>query len=254
MGNDSSAFAARRAMTHAALLRRLAAGAERFGIDLNRQQLDSYGEYLRLLLDWNQRFNLTAIEAPEAVIDKHFVDSLSCVVALDFSSIRHLADVGTGAGFPGLVLKIAFPHLEVLLLDAVEKRLRFLRGVTEALGLTGVTTLHARAEAAGCDPARRGQFDVAVARAVAPLNTLAEYCLPFVRTGGWFLAQKGPDMPAELGAAQPAIRKLGGGEPRVHPLTLPGTDIGRSLVLIRKVTPTPREYPRLPGTPKKHPL
>src|SRR5437667_8775980 len=133
MGNDSSALAARRAMTHAALLRRLAAGAERFGIELNRQQLDSYGEYLRPLLDWNQRFNLTAIEAPEAVIDKHFVDSLSCALVLDLRSVRRLVDVGTGAGFPGLVLKIAFPHLELLLLDSLDKRLRSLGRVAAAL-------------------------------------------------------------------------------------------------------------------------
>jgi 16S rRNA (guanine527-N7)-methyltransferase len=188
------------------------------------------------------------------VIDKHFVDSLSCAAALDLSSLHRMVDVGTGAGFPGLILKIAFPHLELLLLDAVDKRLRFLRRVTAALEITGVTTLHARAEEAGRDPVWRDRFDLAVARAVAPLNTLAEYCLPLVRTGGSFLAQKGPDVAAELAAAEPALLKLGGGTAQVRQLTLPGTDIGRSLVLVPKLSPTPREYPRLPGTPRKHPL
>ena len=126
--------------------------------------------------------------------------------------------------------------------------------MTEALGLADVTTLHARAEEAGRDPRWRGRFDLAVARAVAPLNTLAEYCLPFVRLGGCFLAQKGPSVAAELAAARPALRKLGGGEARVHELLLPDTDIRRSLVLVPKIAPTPREYPRLPGSPKKHPL
>jgi 16S rRNA (guanine527-N7)-methyltransferase len=224
-------------MTAALLLDRLAASARSFGIDLDARELAAYREYLRLLLDWNQRFNLTAIDTPEAVIDKHFTDSLSCALVLDLPSLHRLVDVGTGAGFPGLVLKIVFPHLEVLLLDAVEKRLRFLRRVTEALHLSGVTTLHARAEEAGRDPLWRGQYDLAVARAVAPLNTLAEYCLPFVRLGG-----------------QPALHKLGGGDARVHRLILPDTDIRRSLVLVPKIAPTPRDYPRLPGTPKKHPL
>lgn len=241
-------------MTDDRLLDRLAAGAKRLGVDLAPQQLSAYREYHRLLLDWNQRFNLTAIETPEAVIDKHFVDSLSCASMLDLTRPSRLVDVGTGAGFPGLVLKIAFPQLEVLLLDAVNKRLRFLCRVTAALQLTGVTTLHARAEEAGRDPRWRGRFDLAVARAVAPLNTLAEYCLPLVRTGGWFLAQKGPEVSAELDAAQPALRMLGGGPASIHRLTLPGTEIGRSLILVPKIAPTPRDYPRLPGTPKKHSL
>jgi 16S rRNA (guanine527-N7)-methyltransferase len=241
-------------MTDDSLLARLAAGARAYGIPLSTQQLDRFREYLRLLHDWNQRFNLTAIDAPEDVVDKHYVDSLSCAAALDLSAVRTLVDIGTGAGFPGLVLKIAFPHLEVLLLDAVDKRLRFLRRVTEALALTGVTLLHARAEQAGCDPSWRERYDAALSRAVARLNILAEYCLPFVRVGGWFLAQKGPEVDAELSEARPALQKLGGGTVEVRSLTLPNTQIGRSLVLVPKVARTPREFPRLPGTPKRHPL
>lgn len=233
---------------------RLRGGASAFGLQLDERQIDQLRDYLRLLLDWNRRFNLTAIAEPAEVIDKHFLDSLSCVVALDLNGVRRMVDVGTGAGFPGLVLKIAFPHLDLLLLDSVEKRLRFLQRVTESLGLSGVETVHARAEDAGRDPRWRGRFDLATARAVARLNTLAEYCLPLVRVGGWFLAQKGPDIEAELAEARPALEKLGGGEATVQTLTLPGTDIGRSLVLVAKDQTTPRDYPRLAGTPKKHPL
>jgi 16S rRNA (guanine527-N7)-methyltransferase len=207
-----------------------------------------------LLLEWNRRFNLTAIEEPDAVIDKHFLDSLSCATVLDLTPVGRLVDVGTGAGFPGLVLKIAYPQLEVLLLDSVEKRLRFLDRVATTLHLSGVETVHARAEDAGRDPSRREQYDIAVARAVARLNTLAEYCLPLVRVGGWFLAQKGPDIGAELAEARFAFDQLGGGAAQTRTLTLPGTDIRRSLVLVPKVKRTPAQYPRLPGTPRKHPL
>src|SRR5262249_12525065 len=141
-----------------------------------------------------------------------------------------------------------------LLLDAVEKRLRFLQRVIGTLGLSGVETVHVRAEDAGRDRRWREQFDVALSRAVARLDTLSEYCLPLVRVGGTFLAQKRPDVAAEVEAALPAIRKLGGGPPEVRHLTLPGTEIGRSLVLVPKVMVTPGQYPRLPGTPRKHPL
>jgi 16S rRNA (guanine527-N7)-methyltransferase len=232
----------------------LAASARQCGVALAPAQIQAYGGYLDLLLEWNQRFNLTAIADPQAVLVKHFLDSLSCAAVVEFVAVDRLVDVGTGAGFPGLVLKIAFPHLRVLLLDSVEKRLRFLDRVIDALGLEQVETLHARAEEAGRDPRWRGRFDVSVARAVARLSTLAEYCLPLVRVGGCFLAQKGPDVEEEIAEARPALAKLGGGEPALHPLMLPGTGIGRSLVRVPKIAPTPPDYPRLPGTPKKHPL
>jgi 16S rRNA (guanine527-N7)-methyltransferase len=236
------------------LLARLQSGALAFGIDLGSSRLELCRRYMELLLEWNQRFNLTAIEAPESVIDKHFLDSLSSALALDFSGVRRLVDVGTGAGFPGLVLKIAYPHLELLLLDAVEKRLRFLQRVVDELRLPEVRMLHARAEDAGRDPAYREQFDAAISRAVARLNTLAEYCLPLVRVGGTFLAQKGPQMTEELDEAREALRILGGGEPTVHSHRLPRSEIERSLVLVPKIRATPRTYPRQAGTPRKHPL
>jgi 16S rRNA (guanine527-N7)-methyltransferase len=233
---------------------RLREGALALGLSLTDSQLGQFARYLALLLEWNQRFNLTAIAAPDEVIDKHFLDSLSCATIVDLTTVQRLADVGTGPGFPGVVLKIAYPHLELLLLDSVAKRLRFLDQVVESLGLEGVTTCHARAEDAGRDPRWRERCDLTVARAVARLNTLAEYCLPLTRVGGRFLAQKGPQMQDELAEASPALRRLGGGAPSVTTLTLPGTDLGRSLIVIPKVAPTPPEFPRLPGTPKKHPL
>jgi 16S rRNA (guanine527-N7)-methyltransferase len=236
------------------LLDRLAAGATALGVNLSEAQLRSCGRYLELLVEWNRRFNLTSLQAPEEIIDKHFIDSLTCSLAVDFSAIHRLVDVGTGAGFPGMVLKISFPHLEVTLLDAVEKRLRFLQRVGEELTLTGVQIVHARAEDAGRDPRTREQFDVVVSRAVARLNSLAEYCLPLVRVGGSFLAQKGPQIDDELDEARPALRKLGGGEPTVKSLLLPGTEMGRSLIAVPKPRPTPAEYPRQAGTPRKHPL
>ena len=248
LSNSSSRFATPE------LQERLRDGAVLLGVQLDARQLERLDQYFGLLLEWNHRFNLTAIADPAEVIDKHFLDSLSCVAALDLSRCTRVVDVGTGAGFPGLVLKIAFPHLDLLLLDSVEKRLRFLKRVVEALDLSGVQTLHARAEDAAHDPSLRESFDLATARAVARLNTLAEYCLPFVRVGGSFLAMKGPEIQEELVDARSALSQLGGGTPTVQTLTLPGTSIGRSLVLVLKTKPTPPAYPRHPGTPKKHPL
>jgi 16S rRNA (guanine527-N7)-methyltransferase len=232
-------------------------------VTLDAEALVRLQTHAALLGEWNRRFNLTAIEAPEAVIDKHFLDSLSCAAAVDLTAVRSLCDVGSGAGFPGLVLKAVFPHLEVTLLDALEKRLRFLSRVAEAAGLEGVRTLHARAEDAGAAPSRRQggpippggpfrqSFDLVTARAVAALPVLAEWTLPLARVGGRVLAMKGPEMGDELEAARAHIRTLGGGEPELRSLTLPGTDVRRSLIVIRKERPTPAEYPRPAGWAKR---
>jgi 16S rRNA (guanine527-N7)-methyltransferase len=249
---------------------RFAGRAGSFGVLLTPAQTGQLQRYLELLCEWNRKFNLTAIERPEEILDKHFLDSLSCALAISFPAAGSLIDVGSGAGFPGLVLKIAFPHLELVLLDALEKRLRFLDRVVEELELAGVRTLHARAEdAAGAlppaykrksprprpaGPLLREQFDVVTARAVARLNVLVEWLLPFARVGGSVVAMKGPDVAEEVAEARPAIELLGGGPAVAHPLVLPGTDLGRSLVRIPKLKPTPRAYPRLPGTARKAPL
>ena len=227
-----------------------------FGVELTPEQLAQFATYLDLLGEWNRRFNLTAIEEPEAILTKHFLDSLSCAVMVDFPGQTTLIDVGTGAGFPGLVLKIAYPHLRVTLLDSLDKRLRFLDRVIETLGLMGVETVHARAEdLARAGPAsRRERFDVVTARAVARLRVLAEWTLPFARIGGCLVAMKGPSVEGEVAEAGPAVSKLGGGAVAVRELLLPGTDIGRSLVRVEKARSTPRDLPRRSGTARKAPL
>jgi 16S rRNA (guanine527-N7)-methyltransferase len=233
---------------------RLAQGAAALGVPLDARALDAFALYLEELTLWNQRFNLTAIEDPDEIIVKHFLDSLSCAAVLDLPAARSLIDVGSGAGFPGLALKIAFPHLRLVLLDALEKRLRFLDRLAERLGMEAVTTLHARAEDAGRAPEWREQFDVVTARAVARLDTLCEYCLPFAAVGRVFVAQKGPEVAEELSQAARAIRTLGGGSPSLRTLTLPGSDVRRSLITIPKALATPAAYPRRPGSARKHPL
>jgi len=235
-------------------------------VALGPAALDDLGRYAVLLSEWNRRLNLTAIEAPDEVLTKHFLDSLSPAAALDLTACRTLCDVGTGAGFPGLVLKIAFPHLEVVLMDALDKRLRFLQRVIADLGLEGVRTVHARCEDAAAHPARgrggpqppggpyREAFDLVTARAVADLRVLAEWTLPLARVGGQVLALKGPACEAEVEAARPALALLGGGEPVLTPLTLPGSDVRRALVLIPKARPTPPDYPRPAGAARRAPL
>jgi 16S rRNA (guanine527-N7)-methyltransferase len=233
---------------------RLAEGAREFGVTLDAAAREAFAAYREELLLWNRRMNLTAIDDPGQVRVKHFLDSLSGALVVDFAAAQSLIDVGTGAGFPGLALKIAFPHLKLVLLDAVEKRLRFLERLCERLGLREVKTVHARAEEAGRDPAYRERFDVVTARAVAPLNVLCEYCLPLARLGGVFLAYKGPETDEEVSRADTAIRLLGGGIPDVRRLTLPGSDIGRSLITLPKIAATPAGYPRRAGSARKHPL
>lgn len=234
--------------------------ARELGVALSPKQLAQFARYLALLREWNQRFNLTAIERPDEVLVKHFLDSLSCVQLVDFHQVETLADVGTGAGFPGLALKVAFPHMRVTLLDAVQKRLGFLERVAADLGLQHVQTVHARAEDAGAlkpvaaAPRLRERFDLVTARAVARMNVLAEWVLPLTRVGGAALLMKGPEVAAEVAEARPAIRLLGGGEAEALELTLPGTELGRSLVRVPKVSPTPTAYPRRPGSARKAPL
>jgi 16S rRNA (guanine527-N7)-methyltransferase len=235
---------------------RLREDAAEFGVQLSPEQLSALATYRDLLCEWNQRFNLTAIADPEEVLTKHFLDSLSVARVLNLGRRKTLIDVGTGAGFPGLVLKIAYPHLRVTLLDSLEKRLRFLDRVAEELGLAEVFTVHARAEdAAKPGPGTlRERFDVVTARAVARLRVLAEWTLPFARLGGVMVAMKGPGVGAEVEEAGPALRRLGGRAERVEELVLPRTDVGRSLVLIVKERATPKDLPRQPGSAKKDPL
>jgi len=223
-------------------------------IELNGAQLDRFETYCRELLAWNEKMNLTAITEREQVYEKHFYDSVSLSFFVPMEHIARVADIGTGAGFPGLPLKIVFPHLELVLVDSLAKRVRFLEHVVEALGLEGVECRHARAEDAARDSFLRDGFDLVTARAVARLPLLNELCLPFAAPGGRFVAMKGPDAEDEIRASARSLRELGGELVKVHRLVLPAERAERLLVEIRKTRPTPPAYPRKAGIPAKNPL
>jgi 16S rRNA (guanine527-N7)-methyltransferase len=241
----------------------LADGARALGIRLNDDQLAAFQTYYELLVAWNARVNLTRITEFEAVQTKHFLDSLSCLAAIRrYPALSagmtppelEVIDVGSGAGFPGLPLKIAFPALRLTLLEATAKKTAFLQAAVERLGLSGVTVVTARAEEAGQDPARREGCDLVVARALADMAVLAELTLPLARAGGWVVAQKGEDPAAEVAAAQKAIKLLGGRVAEVLPVAVPGLEAARHLVVLEKIAATPPGYPRRPGLPAKRPL
>lgn len=216
--------------------------AQTLGVPLSDAALERFGRYAALLVDWNTRMNLTAITDPEAIVIKHFLDSLTLLAALPLEAGTSLIDVGTGAGFPGLALKIARPDLELTLLDATRKKLQFLEAVLADIGLEA-RCVHARAEAAGRDAAHRERYAVAVARAVAPLWKLGEYVLPLVKVGGWFVAMKGPEGPAEGEEAAPSIARLGGEMAFQKAFTLvDGSQ--RTLIGVKKISQTSLKYPR----------
>ena len=225
-----------------------------YGLSLTEQQMEQFHCYYELLIEWNQRMNLTAITEPREVAVKHMIDSLSAYEDKIFKPNASLADVGTGAGFPGIPLKIFRPDLELTLLDSLNKRVHFLQTVVDELGLTGVSCVHARAEEAARQKELREQFDIVASRAVARLSVLAEYCLPFVRPGGWFLALKGMKYAEEIQEAGRAVHILGGGEPVSRPVHLPELEDIRAVVCIKKERKTPAVYPRKAGTPEKNPL
>jgi 16S rRNA (guanine527-N7)-methyltransferase len=228
--------------------------AELFHIHLTSRQIVSLSTYERELLEWNQKHNLTAIRDAESVRTKHFLDSFSCTLAWGANPPRYLIDIGTGAGFPGLPLKILYPALKLTLVESVGKKAIFCEHITRLLGLEGVEVIQDRAEQIGCDPAHREKHDWAVARAVANMSILSEYLLPLVRVGGTMLAQKGESGLAETQGAEKAIHLLGGKLRQVIPVTLPGVADDRYLILVDKVATTPPKYPRKPGVPTKRPL
>ncbi|MBQ4258965.1 MAG: 16S rRNA (guanine(527)-N(7))-methyltransferase RsmG [Lachnospiraceae bacterium] len=224
------------------------------GVTLTDSQVEQFIRYYELLLEWNSVMNLTAITSYDEVMKKHFVDSASLIKSMDLSKPLSVIDVGTGAGFPGLALKIAFPELKVTLLDSLNKRISFLDAVIEELGLTGVETIHGRAEDFSKPGKLREKYDLCVSRAVANLSTLSEYCLPYVKVGGRFVAYKSEKLTQEMTEAGSAIQILGGKEEKQVEFQLPGTDIYRNLVVIRKEKPTPGKYPRKAGLPAKEPI
>jgi len=224
------------------------------GIRLTKDQINALTIYERELLDWNSRFNLTAIDDPQKVRIKHFLDSLTCLCVLRESPFESLIDVGTGAGFPGLPLKIIYPQLRLTLVESVGKKANFCRHIVHTLELEKVEVIQDRVEALGQMPEHREQYDWAVARAVAVLPVLVEYLLPLVRVGGGILAMKGEQAPAEAHAAERAARLLGGHLRRLVPIHLPGVAEERYLVVLDKVAATPQAYPRRVGLPAKKPL
>ncbi len=241
-------------------MQRLVLGALKLGVDLSARQLAALDLYRRELQEWNSRINLTAIDDDAGIQVRHFLDSLSCLMAFHLpetsacAGALRLIDVGTGAGFPGLPLKIACPNWHLTLLEATEKKVHFLEYLCDQLKLSGVTIHHGRAEEYGQNPDHRERYDWALARAVAEMPVLAEYLLPLVRVGGHCLAQKGEQAPVEVREAEHAFGLLGGRLVRLLPVELHGLAETRYLVLVAKIAPTPAKYPRRPGMPTKRPL
>lgn len=210
-------------------------------------------KYYDILLEWNSFMNLTTIIEFNEVVDKHFIDSLILKRMIELKE-QTVIDIGTGAGFPGIPLKILYPDLKITLLDSLNKRIKFLDHVIEILELENIKTIHGRAEEVGQNSCHRAKYDMVVSRAVANLSTLSEYCLPLVAVGGYFIPYKSGKMEEELNCSTGAIKTLGGILEKVEAFNLPGTDMKRSLLLIKKVKPTPKQYPRLAGKPSKEPI
>jgi 16S rRNA (guanine(527)-N(7))-methyltransferase GidB len=229
-------------------------GLEKLGISLEQKQIEQFLKYYELLIEWNKVMNLTGITEFEEVIVKHFLDSLAIVKVIDINKVKKIIDIGTGAGFPGIPLKIVFPHLEVVLLDSLKKRITFLDEVTKELEMTAVITIHGRAEDFANNQNYREQFDLSVSRAVANLSTLSEYCLPFVKINGEFISYKSGKIATEVQAAKKAAKVLGGEIIANDVFNFLDTDMERSFVVIKKKNKTPKKYPRKAGLPSKEPI
>lgn len=235
-------------------MERLRKKAMQMGIVLDDTQISQFQTYFEMLIEKNKVMNLTAITEKEEVIDKHFADSLAFAQTGLETSGKRVLDLGTGAGFPGIPLKIAFPEMEVLLLDSLNKRVRFLQDVIRELNLQGIDAVHGRAEDFAKQKAYRENFDYVVSRAVANLAVLSEYCLPYVSVEGYFLPYKSGDIQREIDESRKAVKILGGSVEDVVSFEIPGTDIHRTILKIRKKTAAPKRFPRKAGLPSKEPI
>lgn len=229
-------------------------GGKELKLDIDDNMYNRFARFKELLLEWNEKINLTGITDDNEIMIKHFLDSLTCILTGVIKQDSKVIDVGTGAGFPGIPLKIYYEDLKLTLLDSLNKRIKYLETVSDDIGLRNVELIHGRAEDFGSKKEYREAFDIAVARAVADLSVLSEYCLPFVKVNGYFIAQKGPETNEEIMKSQKAIETLGGKIVDNIVIKLPFSHINHSLVLIKKVKETPRKYPRKAGTPSKKPL
>lgn len=225
-------------------LDKLESGAEELGIELSDAQLGQFDTFAEFLVETNEKFNLTRITTPEAIVTNHYLDSLLCLSAVEFARDSSVIDIGTGAGFPGIPLKIARPDLRIVLVDATAKKVRFCEEAIERLGLSGITAVCARAEDIASENGYRESFDVACCRALADLKIAAELCLPLARLGGRVIAQKSEEISEELNSARTIIGTLGGLVEKTVRTHIPDTDIARSLVVLRKAKPTPCRFPR----------
>lgn len=225
--------------------------AKQIEIELTKKQIEKFYNYMNLLLEWNEKINLTAIIEPREVILKHFVDSLT--IAKYIKENEKLIDVGTGAGFPGIPLSIVKENTDIVLLDSLNKRIKFLEEIKQNLKLKNITTIHGRAEEFGKNKKEREIYDIATSRAVAPLNILLEYLLPLVKVGGKAICMKGSNI-EEIENAKNALEILGGKIEKIEEITLPNSDIKRNIIIVKKVKNTPSKYPRKPGTPSKEPI
>lgn len=226
--------------------------AEQINVDLDKNQLEKFYSYMNLLIEWNEKINLTAIIAPEEIIQKHFIDSLTISKYIDDRD--KIIDIGTGAGFPGIPIKIAKENTNIVLLDALNKRLNFLNEVIKENELKNIETIHFRAEEVGKNKSYREKFDIATSRAVASLNILVEYMLPLVKINGRCICMKAGNLSEEIENSKNAIKILGGEIEKVEEFKLPNSDISRTIVIIRKIKETPLKYPRKPGIPSKEPI
>lgn len=229
-------------------------GLESLGILLDERQFEQFVLFYEMLIEKNKVMNLTAITEWEDVVQKHFLDSLAIVRAYNLKAVHSLIDVGTGAGFPGIPLKIAFPHIKITLMDSLNKRINFIDEVISACNLEKAEAFHIRAEDLAKKSEYREQFDMCVSRAVANLSSLSEYCLPFVKVGGSFISYKSGEAEDEIAAAKNAVKLLGGKERKIEKFQLPDSDISRSLVIIDKIKLCSKKYPRRAGMPTGNPL